>query len=1067
MKIRKILAALVACAMLFSTLCFTVSATDGNVAKVGDTEYATMEEALANWKHNTVLTLLGNATLPDVVQLDSTQHHILNLGTYTLTAAEKKNAFEIMARGTGSSEQYSITINADADNPGTLDAGNKSCIYYNYSKGTATGEDRPIIKINGGKFIGSTASLWGDTGIHSVGTAARKCATLNISGGEFFCSIKGVTKSKLLISGGVFHYPVGSQGDSTALRLISGGKFKSMGFMTADSNNTKFWYGTSMANSDVGVYVDENDYIVVGGPVITDNTDKKFGAAINSISGKNGNYLEYSSVATGDFYYESADLALGDAKNATSIALYENANTDLKTNEEVTIKLMSNVTYEGDVILNNADAKLYVIAGQNAAFTGSVKAYNGKGIYVYETEVDGVAATVYEQVDDSTPDFAAKVDNAGNVQYFKTFEEAYAAAENGATVTLLADVLYDEVLPQSDRSGEHWNGSYAFDLRVTKEMTLDLNGHTIKSVGGSDSNHYAIICVDGAGDLTITDSSAEKTGAIVNEATSTPAGKMSVVLYSEAGDITLNGGTYTNQAQVDGNYPYVIDSITAGDASLTINEGTKIVADGYTAVRTMSQGGAGTQTVSINGGEIYGGVRAVLKNGAKDVLNFNVTDGEIYPDANGDAISFENYTAPTADADEDAISISGGTFYGSVGIKTDANTVVPETFISGGTFKFDEEPHVSEGFASIPGPGGIFYVVNEKDLVTKVTLSFDEVTTDKEDEKLYNINLTADGKVINRLNSVDLTFALSQVKGGNNAYEIIESNSEIEINNVNNEKDRYEFHFEDKDAGVADTAATITIGQVKVTGYGTYSFGVKEADTNVAHATTLHDNIVDTFVPGGKLADGTEVGTFDVSNGTGEVTIEAPTKDLTVNIAFPNAVNDNVIAYQDMKVVISGDDLAPVTIDLGEDAKKTAIEVADRTEAAYFADFVDGAYVVTVTDALTVNTSYDITVSGAGYRTARYTVRMTDNKTVNFWNNVKDAEAAVEDGKFYQTKNYLAGDIVKDNKINTYDLSAVVSYFGETGLSATNNKAYAKYDLNRDGFIDSKDVAIVLVSWGN
>ncbi|MBQ4087094.1 MAG: hypothetical protein IJC78_02465, partial [Clostridia bacterium] len=48
-----------------------------------------------------------------------------------------------------------------------------------------------------------------------------------------------------------------------------------------------------------------------------------------------------------------------------------------------------------------------------------------------------------------------------------------------------------------------------------------------------------------------------------------------------------------------------------------------------------------------------------------------------------------------------------------------------------------------------------------------------------------------------------------------------------------------------------------------------------------------------------------------------------------------------------------------------------------------------------------------------------------------------------------------------------YDLSAVVSYFGETGLSATNNKDYAKYDLNRDGFIDSKDVAIVLVSWGN
>ena len=126
-----------------------------------------------------------------------------------------------------------------------------------------------------------------------------------------------------------------------------------------------------------------------------------------------------------------------------------------------------------------------------------------------------------------------------------------------------------------------WNGSYAFDIRVQKNVTLDLNGHTVKSVGGSDKQHYAILCVDGNGNLTITDSSAEKTGAIVNATTSRPAGKMSVVLYNEAGDITLNGGTFSNQARVDGNYPYVIDSITAGDTSLTINDGVKLVSDGY------------------------------------------------------------------------------------------------------------------------------------------------------------------------------------------------------------------------------------------------------------------------------------------------------------------------------------------------------------------------------------------------------------------------------------------------------------------------------------------------------
>lgn len=73
----------------------------------------------------------------------------------------------------------------------------------------------------------------------------------------------------------------------------------------------------------------------------------------------------------------------------------------------------------------------------------------------------------------------------------------------------------------------------------------------------------------------------------------------------------------------------------------------------------------------------------------------------------------------------------------------------------------------------------------------------------------------------------------------------------------------------------------------------------------------------------------------------------------------------------------------------------------------------------------------------------------------------------IDVGKTKVTSNFLAGDIVKDNKINIYDLSAVVSYFGTTGLATDNHPEYAQYDLNRDGVIDSKDVAYVLVSWGN
>ena len=91
---------------------------------------------------------------------------------------------------------------------------------------------------------------------------------------------------------------------------------------------------------------------------------------------------------------------------------------------------------------------------------------------------------------------------------------------------------------------------------------------------------------------------------------------------------------------------------------------------------------------------------------------------------------------------------------------------------------------------------------------------------------------------------------------------------------------------------------------------------------------------------------------------------------------------------------------------------------------------------------------------------------MTEAKTLNFWNNVKSTPEVIEVGKTTGAVEvtFLAGDIVKDNSINIYDLSAVVSYFGTNNDTSAYSK-YAKYDLNRDGKIDSKDVAYVLVSW--
>ena len=351
-----------------------------------------------------------------------------------------------------------------------------------------------------------------------------------------------------------------------------------------------------------------------------------------------------------------------------------------------------------------------------------------------------------------------------------------------------------------------------------------------------------------------------------------------------------------------------------------------------------------------------------------------------------------------------------------------------------------------------------------------VELVFVEDTTAELDNSVWDIVLVgSDAEIINRLNSADFTFEL--VAEDDMDYEIAETNSEVEINNVNNDKNRFEFHYKGKKDVTTDTSDRIKLGTVTFTGYGKFNFTVKAADTNAVHATTLNDNIVDTFTAaaGTLVVNNTSENTDgDTDFGTIGSEIIAPTSDLFINVDFPNAVANKTTAYQSMKVTVTGEDIKDIVFDLGSDMVMPTVDQDNKSDEIYKAEFVNGGYVINVANVLTQNTAYDIKVEGAGYRTAHYTVNMqeTKSKTINFWNNVKDAEADVEAGKMKQTKNFLAGDIVKDSKINTYDLSAVVSYFGETDLVGNNN-AYAKYDLNRDGFIDSKDVAIVLVSWGN
>ncbi len=272
-----------------------------SVAKVGSTEYTTIDEAIANWANNSTLTLLDNVTLSDVITIKSTEHHILDLGTYTMTAASKKDAIQVENNGR-SSASYALDIKADATNPGGIVASGKAVVRTSGKSGV---KDRPIIRFYGGVFNGSYI-------VYHSGSNGTNCPQFYFYGGDFTGTIYA-NRALFQFYGGTFHGSLMISVDSSAYALIAGGRFNQLKnlYMSA-LNKDKFTIGSAKGAFDKGVYIDDEGYAVVGGPVITEFGDKFKAKVTNPTTW--GNYLEYSSAAANGLYFTNAEVA----KNITN-----------------------------------------------------------------------------------------------------------------------------------------------------------------------------------------------------------------------------------------------------------------------------------------------------------------------------------------------------------------------------------------------------------------------------------------------------------------------------------------------------------------------------------------------------------------------------------------------------------------------------------------------------------------------------------------------------------------------------------------------------------------------------
>ena len=646
----------VALALLISAImaCFVQAA---NVAKVGNTEYATINEAIAAWTNGSTLTLLADVTLSKTIEINSNESRTLDLGTYTMTAAKNKDAIQYVVKGR-TSLGVALEIKADANNPGGITASGKSIVVHTKPLMSAPSKDRPITRFYGGVFNASNIVKQSGS-LGGAGYTGASAPSFYFYGGVFNGSIS-TNRSLNQFHGGTFNGKLQMSVDSSAYTLIAGGRFKYLSNLQgSELNSDKFTIGSEKGKYDRGIYVDKDGYYVITSAPITEVSAKY--KAVKKESYNSNNYFCYSAAATYGMFYEVAskagtgsnvtvyeqivstpkveDIVKPDATDAEKSIVEEavseiSANTAIKNfdvevpNEVVSFEIEL-AAVEVETSAGEAEAIVtevtFTVTPENAAgekvstpsesitfrlpvpfaWKGRAKVTHNGTALDGEYDIKEEEGAKYVEVTSATfSTFSIKeipsVAQIGTT-YYTTLDEAVAAANaitsEQVTITMLADAEFD---------GD--------DLYAN--LVLDLNGKTITATGSY------VFWFEG-GSLTVKDSSAEQTGMIDGSATVSNAfllmGEESLTI--ESGKIHANNNviyTYGSGVTVTINGGELKSYIDSGNIFYLVGANDKITVNGGTFIGNVNPYSAG---LSIYGGQFTADVSAYCAGGYAMKLN--------------------------------------------------------------------------------------------------------------------------------------------------------------------------------------------------------------------------------------------------------------------------------------------------------------------------------------------------------------------------------------------------------------------------------------------------------------